>query len=80
MAEDPKMDGWFEVDDSLVDYAAAAMEDYRKNNKNIEPGAQLRIVNTYEGEESRPEAAREPASGEDSLGDVSPGLPKETHL
>lgn len=74
------MDGWFEVDDRVVDYALAAMEDYRKSNKNIEPGTQLRIVNTKVDESERPEGARRPTSSEDSLGDVSPGLPKETHL
>jgi hypothetical protein len=74
------MDGWFEVNDDVVDHAAAAMEDYRKNNKNIEPGTQLRIVNTKVDESERPEGARRPISSEDSLGDVSPGLPKETHL
>lgn len=79
-ATDPEMDGWYEVDDETVDYAVAAIEDYRKSNKNIEPGTQLRVVNTRVDDAERPVEARRPAKAEDTLGDVSPGLPKETHL
>jgi hypothetical protein len=76
-ATDPEMDGWYEVDDSVVDYSVAAIEDYRKNNKNIEPGTQLRIVNTRPDEEDRPEAARAPApTSQEDLSAVSAGLPK----
>lgn len=76
------MDGWYDIDDSTVDYAVAAMEDYRKNNKNIEPGTQLRVVNTRVDEDERPEGARMPAphGGDDSLGDTTPGLPTEKAL
>lgn len=80
-ATDPEMDGWYEVDDETVDYAVAAIEDYKKNNKNIEPGTQLRVINTRVDDSERPAEARRPQpKGDDSLGDVSPGLPKETHL
>jgi hypothetical protein len=80
IAEDPEMDGWFEIDDKIVDFAEAAMEDYRKNHKNVEPGAQLRVINTYEGDEDRPADALPPEpsrGGDDSLDGVNPGLPKE---
>lgn len=79
-ATDPDMDGWYEVDDTVIDYAVAAIEEYRKNNKNIEPGTQLRVINGKVDEEERPEGARAPVRGEDSLGDVSPGLPTEKAL
>lgn len=74
---DPERDGWYEVDDSVIDYSQAALEDYRKATKNPEPGVQLKVVDTYEGEDDRPEEARHPVTpprGEQSLGDVGRGL------
>lgn len=79
-ATDPEMDGWYEIDDSVVDYAVAAMEDYRKNNKNVEPGAQLRVVNTRVDDSERPEGARRPDTSEEDLSATSSGLPKESTL
>lgn len=76
-AYDPERDGWYEVDDSTVDYAVAAMEEYRKNTKDMELGVQLKVVDTYEGEEARPQAARRPAAPthqEQTLGDLDTGL------
>lgn len=74
-ALDPERDGWYEVDDNTVDYAQAALDEYRKATKNQDPGVRLKVVDTYEGDEDRPEAARRPASrGEQGLGDVGTGL------
>lgn len=55
---DPERDGWYEVDDSVIDYSQAALDEYRKTTKDMEPGVQLRVVDTYKGEDERPEAAR----------------------
>lgn len=80
-ATDSEMDGWYEVDDTMIDYSVAAIEEYKKSNRNIEPGTLLRVVNTRVDDEDRPEAARRPTGkGDESLGDVSPGLPKEKPL
>jgi hypothetical protein len=57
---DPERDGWYEVDDKTVDYSLAALDEYRRNTKTPEPGVQLKVVDTYEGEDDRPEAARRP--------------------
>ncbi len=75
-ATDPERDGWYEIDDSTVDYSQAALEEYRKSTKDMEPGVMLKVVDTYEGEEERPQAARraQPPSREAGLGDVVPGL------
>lgn len=83
-ATDPEMDGFYEIDDSTIDYVEAAVEDYRKNTKDPEPGVQLRIVNTWVPDEERPEGARRPRPlpkpVDSSLGDQAPGLPKEPSL
>lgn len=80
-ATDPDMDGWYEVDDDTIDYSVAAIEEYKKSNKNIEPGTILKIVANRPDEEDRPEEARRPTGKrEDSLGDSTPGLPKEKSL
>jgi hypothetical protein len=74
---DPERDGWYEVDDSLVDYSQAAMEEYRKATKDQDPGVQLRVIDTWEGEEARPAAARHvvrPPRDEAGLDAVGPGL------
>ena len=75
-ATDPERDGWYEVDDSMVDYSVAAMEEYRKSTKDIEPGVLLRVIDTYKGEEARPEQARrvKPTARDVGLGDVTAGL------
>ena len=75
---DPERDGWYEIDDSTVDYSVAAMEEYRKATKDMEPGVLLKVVDTYEGEEERPQAARraKPLPHDIGLGDVVPGLGK----
>jgi hypothetical protein len=43
---DPDMNGWLEVDDSLISESAAAIDRYRKNTPNPEPGVLLRVINT----------------------------------
>lgn len=76
-AYDPERDGWYEVNDETVDYSIAALEEYRKNQKNPEAGVQLRVVDTYEEEAERPAAARRPAAprgSDESLDNVGPGL------
>lgn len=74
-AYDPERDGWYEVDDTTIDFAVAAMETYRKTTKDQEPGVQLTVKDTWEGEEARPEAAqRKPPAGDATLGDVGTGL------
>lgn len=74
-AYDPERDGWYEVNDDTVDYSLAALEEYKKNTKNPEPGVQLKVVDTYEGEGSRPKEARKPVPrGEASLEAVERGL------
>lgn len=59
-AYDPERDGWYEVNDETVDYSQAALEEYRRANKNLEPGVQLKVVDTYEGDDDRPAEARRP--------------------
>jgi len=74
-AYDPERDGWYEVDDSTIDYSQAALDDYRKATKNQEPGVQLKVVDTWEGEAERPrEARRPPPRGDQSLDHTGPGL------
>ena len=76
-AYDPERDGWYEVDDSTIDYSQAALEEYRKATKHPDPGVQLKVVDTYEGEDQRPDGARRPIGpprGEQSLADVAAGL------
>lgn len=70
-ATDPEKDGWYEVDDSTVDYAAAAIEEYRDATKNPEKGVRLSVVDTSVDESERPQAARRPKPGkaEPSLDD-----------
>lgn len=71
---DPERDGWYEVDDETVDYSLAALEDYRKSNKNPEPGVQLKVVDTYEADAERPEGTARPPRDEDGLDWEGPGL------
>ena len=75
-ATDPERDCWYEVDDTTVDFSVAALEEYRRATKDIDPGALLKVVDTYEGDDDRPEGARrlEPPSREASLEDTVPGL------
>jgi len=75
-ATDPERDGWYEVNDETVDYAQAAMEEYRRSTKEMEPGVRLRVVDTYEGEEARPVDARrvKPPERDAGLADVVGGL------
>ena len=60
----------------MVDYSQAALEEYRRSKKDLEPGVLLKVVDTYQGEEARPQAAQrtKPPSREVGLGDVVPGL------
>jgi len=37
-------DGWYEVDDSNICYKQAALEEFRKDNDDLEPGTMLRAV------------------------------------
>lgn len=46
LATDDDADGWYEVDDTMVDYAEAAFARWEKETKNPEPGVQPRIVDT----------------------------------
>ena len=46
LATDPDLDGWFEVDDSLVDHTEAALERWQKDTKSRVPGTVPRIVDT----------------------------------
>jgi hypothetical protein len=75
-ATDPERDGWYEVNDDSVDYAQAAMEEYRRSTKDMEAGVLLRVVDTYQGEEARPAEARrvKPPTGDAGLADVAGGL------
>ena len=75
-ATDPERDGWYEIDDRTVDYSVAAMEEWRRATKNPEPGVLLRVVDTYTGEETRPQEARRfpPSAREAGLGDIVPGV------
>jgi len=59
-----------------VDYAQAALEEYRRATKDMEPGVLLRVVDTYVGEEVRPAEARrvKPAESDAGLADVAGGL------
>jgi hypothetical protein len=50
-ATNDEMDGWYEVDDSKVDHAVAALQRWEKETKKPEPGVIPRIVDTrYEAE------------------------------
>lgn len=81
VATDPEMDGWYEVNDDVIDFSVAALEEYRRSTKNPEPGVRLSIVNTKVAEEERPVGARRPTvRGEDDLGSTTPGLPQESTL
>ncbi len=46
LATDDDADGWYEVDDSVVDYAEAALQRWEKDNPNAEPGTLPRVVDT----------------------------------
>ena len=46
LAEDDEADGWYEVDDSVIDYAEAALARWEKDTKHPELGVQPRIVDT----------------------------------
>jgi len=46
IATDDENDGWFEVDDSTIDHAEAALQQWEKATKHPELGVQPRIVNT----------------------------------
>lgn len=37
-------DGWYEVTDDQVCYKQAALEQFRKDNDDLEPGTMLRVV------------------------------------
>lgn len=75
-ATDPEMDGWYEIKDDEVDYAVAAMEEYRKNKKDAEPGVRLQVVNTRVQDAERPAEALPPTRrGEATLDEVEDGLP-----
>lgn len=52
------------------------MEEYRRSTKEMEPGVLLRVVDTYQGEEDRPEQARQikPPERDADLADVRAGL------
>jgi hypothetical protein len=39
-------EGWYEVDDTLVCWACAKLDEYQKEQKDPTPGVQLRIVDT----------------------------------
>lgn len=39
-------DGWYEIDDSQVCYKQAALDEFRKDNDDLEPGTMLRAVDT----------------------------------
>lgn len=64
---DDDADGWYEVDDSTICNARAAMDDYQRETKGeIEPGMLLRIVDAREKAPSRqqkhPDQRHVPAS------------------
>lgn len=71
---DPERDGWYEVDDETVDYSLAALEEYRKNTKDPEPGVQLKVIDTYQEDAERPEGAGRPPSGQGGLEEEGAGL------
>lgn len=50
IAFDPDNDGWFEVDDSWVCTACAALDRYKEENEKspTEPGTLLRVIYTRE--------------------------------
>lgn len=75
-ATDPERDGWYEVDDDTVDYAQAALEEYRRATKDMEAGVLLKVVDTYQGEEARPANARrvKPPERDAGLADMAAGL------
>lgn len=37
-------DGWYEIDDSNICHKQAALEQFRKDNDDLEPGTMLRVV------------------------------------
>lgn len=39
-------DGWYEVADDLICFKQAALERFRKDNPDLEPGTQLYVVDT----------------------------------
>lgn len=59
-----------------MDYSQAALEEYRRATKDMEPGVLLRVVDTYQGEEARPAEARhvKPPTRDAGLADVAGGL------
>lgn len=65
------MDGWFEVDDEVVDHAEAAFQRWQRDTKHPEPGIAPRVINTKAyGDAPRPRAR--PARGsraDHTLGD-----------
>lgn len=51
---DPDAEGWYEVDDSMICEACAALDRYHKDHEHSppEPGALLFVRDTYEDEEA----------------------------
>ena len=84
IATDDENEGWFEVDDSVIDHAAAAIEEYQKNTKNPEPGVRLSVTLEKADDGDRPAAARRPPTrlpqGEQDLGEVTSGLARDEAL
>jgi hypothetical protein len=58
VARDPENAGFFEVDDSLIDHAEAAYEQWQKENTSPEPGA-LPVVRLDERAQRAAKARRE---------------------
>ena len=49
------MDGWFEVNDEVVDHAEAAFQRWQKDTKHPEPGVVPHVINTMtHGDAPRP--------------------------
>lgn len=49
IAYDDERGTWLEVE-PFVDYAAAAVEQWQKENPNADPGTRVRVVDTYKGD------------------------------
>lgn len=45
-ALDDDSDGWYEIDDTTIDYSEAALQRWEKDNPNAEPGVIPRVVDT----------------------------------
>lgn len=65
VAQNPDNDGFFEVDDSLIDHAEAAYEEWQRQNEKPEPGV-MPVVRfdqrAADAAKARREAARNPPS------------------